>query len=146
MKVIYTKVAGVTMDPERQRILSLLQSKNVADIPLVLKAEFNNEFDPDAVQVIAINKKGEEFVLGYLPNRDAICSACDAVFERFPNSNSCPTCNRMGTLSRFGLATRLKDNISRIHASISAITGGDSGRNFGCNLKLEVEEPGTEDW
>jgi len=106
--------------------------------------ESNNSFDPDAVQVVATNKKGEDFILGYLPNRDCICAACGAVYDRFPNSNTCPSCDRLGTLSRFGLATRLKDNVSNIRAFIEKVTGGE-GRNYGCNLKLEMTN-GEEDF
>lgn len=157
-EAVSTSIAGVMSGPEastRQLALSMLKeslAKRIADDPkdkrifFDLVPEPDNEFDPDAIQVMADVPGLGRTQLGYIRNSDTVCDFCEHAMERFPAKGVCPKCKRADHVRRDGLATRVaqvmrEDPECRFYGEVMQLTGGPQGggkedKCFGCNFQV----------
>jgi hypothetical protein len=144
---IKTKIVGVTMGPKvggraaRQVYLEKMKAENVRILELV--PEPKNEYDPDAIKLMA-RIAGMRVHVGYVKNSGRLCSGCGREYEKIPaqpgiplaEKQNCPECNIPLTYS--GLASELSTWIREGYGFTAVVldfTGG-GGKSCGCNIEI----------
>lgn len=159
---IRTKIVGVTMSDgpikpgspsPRQLYLAAIKRQHkdrkipYKNIQVELRPEDTNEYDKDAIAVVA-RLLGTTMKLGYIQNKRRVCMECGTEYD-LPRGEAIPyTCTCGSLLTRNGLASDIREAIRKgfqYSVIITDITGGDgvgpdgTPKNLGCNIIIRVK-------
>ena len=156
---INTKLAGTTFATVGQKALKMMQDLGstafIGSSPrfhLIMKTEWDNAFDPDAIAVfLGEIGTGQEVRLGYLPNKERVCTVCGTTFPPTTYASdqvaNCTKCN--SPVARGGVASTVSRKVRERQVPIESLfrieiawdAGGITGNantNKGCNVRVQM--------